>query len=50
MFVAYDRMNHHEVSMHGGECRVVRPVRNGYLLVFEQPRLAIVIERRLQLE
>ena len=36
MLAEYDRIVAREVSMHGGRCRVVRPVRNGYLLVFEQ--------------
>ena len=36
MLAAYDRIVAREVSMHGEDCRVVRPVRNGYLLVFEQ--------------
>ena len=50
MLAAYDRIVAREVSMHGGECRVVRPVRNGYLLVFEQPRHAAMWSRRLQFE
>ena len=50
MLAAYDRIVAREVSMHGGLCEVVRPVRNGYLLVFEQPRNAASWAKRLQFE
>ncbi len=48
MLAAYDRIVAREVSMHAREGFVVRPVRNGYLLVFNQPKDAAEWSRRLQ--
>ena len=39
-----------EGTMHGVACSVVRPVRNGYLLVFEAPKYAAAWAKRLQFE
>jgi class 3 adenylate cyclase len=50
MLSAYDRIVAGQVSMHGAGCVVVRPVRNGYLLVFDEPRQAGEWARRLQFE
>ncbi|MDQ6614666.1 MAG: FHA domain-containing protein [Actinomycetota bacterium] len=50
MLAAYDRIVAREVSMHGCDCLVVRPIRNGYLLVFRQPKDAAAWSRRLQFE
>jgi hypothetical protein len=50
MLAEYDRIVAREVSMHGSKCLVVRPVRNGYLVVFEQPSDAAAWSRRLQFE
>jgi class 3 adenylate cyclase len=50
MLAEYDRIVASEVSMHGSKCLVVRPVRNGYLVVFEEPTDAAAWSRRLQFE
>jgi hypothetical protein len=50
MLAEYDRIVARELSMHGSKCLVVRPVRNGYLVVFEQPSDAAAWSRRLQFE
>jgi class 3 adenylate cyclase len=50
MLAAYDRIVAREVSMHGVACSVVRPVRNGYLMVFEAPKHAAAWAKRLQFE
>lgn len=50
MLNAYDRIVAGQVSMHGPGCVVVRPVRNGYLLVFNEPREAGEWARRLQFD
>jgi hypothetical protein len=50
MLSSYDHIVAGQVSMHGAGCDVVRPVRNGYLLVFEDPREAGEWARRLQFQ
>jgi hypothetical protein len=50
MLAEYDRIVAREVSMHGSKCLVVRPVRNGYLVIFESPSDAAAWSRRLQFE
>jgi hypothetical protein len=50
MLAEYDRIVAREVSMHGSKCLVVRPVRNGYLVIFEHPSDAAAWSRRLQFE
>jgi hypothetical protein len=50
MLAEYDRIIAREVSMHGSKCLVVRPVRNGYLVIFESPSEAAAWSRRLQFE
>jgi len=50
MLSAYDRIVAGLVSMHGAGCVVARPVRNGYLLVFNEPREAGEWAKRLQFE
>ena len=48
MLAAYDRVVAREISTFGKKCFVVRPVRNGYLLIFEQASEAAEWSRRLQ--
>jgi hypothetical protein len=50
MLTEYDQIVAREVSLHGRLCSVVRPVRNGYLVVFETPKDAASLARRLQYE
>ena len=50
MLAVYDRIVARQVSMHGTGCSVVRPVRNGYLLVFDEPREAAEWARRVQFD
>jgi class 3 adenylate cyclase len=50
MLRSYDYIVAGQVSMHGSSCDVVRPVRNGYLLVFEDPREAGDWAKRLQFQ
>jgi hypothetical protein len=50
MLGEYDRLVAHQVSAYGSDCSVVRPVRNGYLVVFERPSDAASWSRRLQFE
>jgi hypothetical protein len=50
MLSSYDQIVAGQVSMHGAGCDVVRPVRNGYLLLFEDPRAAGDWARRLQFQ
>ncbi len=50
MLAEYDRLVAHQVSAYGSDCVVVRPVRNGYLVVFERPSDAASWSRRLQFE
>jgi hypothetical protein len=50
MLAAYDRLVAREVSTYGKDCLVVRPVRNGYLLIFAQASEAVEWARRLQFE
>jgi hypothetical protein len=50
MLAEYDRLVAHQVSAYGADCSVVRPVRNGYLVVFERPSDAASWSRRLQYE
>ncbi len=50
MIAAYDRIVARQVSTHGAGCVVVRPVRNGYLLVFDEPKEAAEWARRLQFD
>jgi len=48
MLAAYDSIVATEVSTHGAGCLVVRPVRNGYLLLFDDSRAAAEWAKRLQ--
>jgi hypothetical protein len=50
MLMGYDKLVAREVSMHAEDCLVVRPVRNGYLVVFNEPRDAAAWAKRLQFE
>jgi hypothetical protein len=50
MLASYDRIVAREVSLLAKKCFVVRPVRNGYLLVFEYAHDAAYWSRRLQFE
>jgi hypothetical protein len=50
MLGVYDRIVARQISTYGKECIVVRPVRGGYLLVFEQASEAAEWSRRLQFE
>jgi hypothetical protein len=48
MLAAYDGLVAREVSTYGKDCLVVRPVRNGYLLIFAQASEAVEWSRRMQ--
>jgi hypothetical protein len=50
MLSSYDQIVAAQVSMHALGCDVVRPVRNGYLLVFQDPREAGEWARRIQFQ
>jgi class 3 adenylate cyclase len=50
MLSSYDHIVAGQVSMHAAGCDVVRPVRNGYLLVFADPKEAGEWARRLQFQ
>jgi hypothetical protein len=48
MLAAYDGLVAREVSTYGKDCLVVRPVRNGYLLIFAHASEAAEWSRRMQ--